>query len=199
LVREDLKKQLGSEGAYQARGSEATEYLSGPAFFSPKGWREIVILILCQRTPWSVYPVHGRSMGYFPRGGTARQRGGSRGVGSYPQLIRRRADLLLYYVLTSGNKKTIYMPLHFNGRIINVGHNAFDSDTGEKVSYSIYTIASEESVITLNSKRDFKKLLNVLATITVTARPDAVNPKAYKLSLSEISPLDGSVGEGTIE
>jgi len=78
------------------------------------------------------------------------------------------------------------MPVYFNGRIVNVGKNQFKGEKGEDVSYNIYTIAHEQGVITLNSKRDFSQYLNVPATITLTLRPES---KLFKATLTEIKPL----------
>jgi len=91
------------------------------------------------------------------------------------------------------------MPVYFHGRLINVGKNEFTGEKGEHVVYFINTIAHEQGIITINSRRDFTPLQNIVATITLSIRPDKDNPKLYKVSLSDISPSQvGGVPEGTI-
>jgi hypothetical protein len=79
------------------------------------------------------------------------------------------------------------MPAYFNGKVINIGSNSFVADDGEKVSYNIVTIAHDDgSILTVNSKSDVSKYLNVPATITLSLRQEG---KLYKVSLKEISTL----------
>jgi hypothetical protein len=80
------------------------------------------------------------------------------------------------------------MPAYFDGKLINSGKNEFTGKDGEKVVYFINTIAHDQGIITINSKRDFSEFLDVPATVTLTLRPDVQYPKLYKVSLTEISP-----------
>jgi len=84
------------------------------------------------------------------------------------------------------------MHLYFNGKLIHVGSNSFQSKDGEQVSYFINTIGHDGGTITINSKKDFSEFLDKIGVIKLIARPDAENPKAYKLSLSDISPVETS-------
>jgi len=90
------------------------------------------------------------------------------------------------------------MPTFFNGKLLNVGKNEFKGQDGMQVVYFINTIAHDQGVITINSKRDFSDHLDIPSTITLTLRPDTQQPKLYKVSLSDISPLVEGDPERTV-
>jgi len=81
------------------------------------------------------------------------------------------------------------MPLYFNGTLVHVSHPAsFKGSDGSLVDYFVNILASSDGSITINSKRDFSSYLNRKSVITLTAR--AQDKKLYKLSLTDIKPLD---------
>lgn len=86
------------------------------------------------------------------------------------------------------------MPVQFNGKLIHAATNQFKGETGEDVSYHIYTLAADNGLLTINSKRDFSDKLDIPATITLRLSVDKSSNKLYKVSLTEISPLQVDSG-----